>query len=529
MPKTVNPALVEQEMQQYMDNTVTPYLNNMFGLTEGFSCDHQADRGDHIVINGRTVKEILIEEYSKTHDPSDHSFTRLFKAFYSKEGKALVSQRVAAAVMAGEDVDVYVPDQKTGRIKDTPARMTKSGYEPDPIRRPKQMTRWQKFWSKLGFYKDKVAEQQRQQAEYAKRDAARDRARDRVKLYNRASRVNSITLGSQNRAIGEAWGKKYPNRKDINISTMHSQGKYRLDRQGMAAYVNCVLARKKGEDGKPLYTNEQLFNMSDPKMQEARADAAEEIYQHNLQNDTDWLLELQHDSKTFLTERINEQGKKLDFSKPDVTEQMGYREYVQLSNTAFEISQEIVVTDEELDAKYGKGEHDDISSKLGELPNLVKMVNLSLESQSEMMNGMTGTHQANVRGSIAVIMTGQATRQHFAKMQKKQVPASEFVKGRTMDVFLTDIRGEAQREDDELDVNNRPPVNEQSVALEKEYLENHASVARQIATGVYANRVQLQSVNLEKNAPEPVKLNILDAKTAERRMNREQGNAGMEL
>ena len=96
-------------------------------------------------------------------------------------------------------------------------------------------------------------------------------------------------------------------------------------------------------------------------------------------------------------------------------------------------------------------------------------------------------------------------------------------------MFLTDIRGEAQREDDELDVNNRPPVNKQSVALEKEYLENHASVARQIATGVYANRVQLQSVNLEKNAPEPVKLNILDAKTAERRMNREQGNAGMEL
>ena len=526
MPKNVQPAPVEQQMQEYLENTVNPHLDNIFLPSEGFRNDHRVDRGDHIVINGRTVKEILVEEFSKTHVPSgDVEFSNDFKSYYFKEGKALISQRVAAAVMAGQQVDLYVPDPKTGKIKDIPTRMTKSGYEPDPINRPMQMTRWQKFWSKFGFYKDK----QRQQEEYAKRDAARDR----VKMYNRASRINSLTLASQIAAIGEAWGKKYPNRKDIDIFNIPSKGIYRLFRQGMPCYVNCVLARKKGEDGKPLYTNEQLFNMTDPKMQEARADAAEEIYQHREDNDTDWLVTLQHESKTFLTERINEQGKKIDFSKPDWTEQPGYREYVQLSNTAYDVSQEIIMTPDKLDAKYGKGEHDSISSALGELPNVVKIIHASLESQSELMSGVAGTGP-KVRGAIGMVMTAQVALQHFAKQQKDpKIPASEYAKGRTMDA-ISGIDSEAGREEDDLDdlglKNNRPQINKQSVALEKEYLENPAKIAKQISTGVFANRIQLKSLNMEKNAAEPAKLDILDAKTAERQMkNQEKGNAGMEV
>ena len=520
MPKKVQPEQVEQQMQQYMENTVNPNLDNMFLPSEGSGNDHKVDRGNHIVINGRTVKEIIAEEFRKTHDPSDSRFSIDFKNFYYKQGKALVSQRVAAAVMSGQQVDVYVPDPKTGKIKDTPARITKSGYEPNPINRPQQMNRWQKFWSRFGFYKDKVAEQ----ANYAARSAARDR----VKLYNKASRINSLTLFTENAAIGDAWGEKYPERKGIDVTNMSSQGAYRLSRQGMACYVNCVLARQKGKDGKPLYTNEQLFNMTDPKMQVARADAAEEIYQHNLKNDTDWLVTLHHDSKTILTERINEQGKKIDFSKPDVTEQRGYREYVQLNNTAFEVSQEITSTSKELDAKYGKGEHDSISAAMGELPNVVKIINGALESQSELMSGITGT-ESGVRIAVATVMAAQAAQQHFAKLQKDpKIPASEYAKGKIMDA-IAGVRNEAQRSDDEVDMNDRSPINEKAAALEKEYLEDPAKITKQISTGVFAKRIKLKSLNLDDKSSEPAELDVLDAQTAERQMNTEKSEAGMEL
>ncbi|MBQ9687414.1 MAG: hypothetical protein IJV41_12850 [Oscillospiraceae bacterium] len=530
MPKKVNPALVDQQMQQYAEQTVTPHLNNMFLPSEGPGNDHRVDRGNHIVIDGRTVREMLIDEFAKTHDPSDGRFSIDFENYYYKEGKAIVSQRVAAAVMAGRQVDVYVPDPKTGKTKDTPTRMTKSGYEPDPIKRPMQMTRWQKFWSKFGFYKAKVAEQQRQQTEYAKRDAARDAARDRVKLYNRASRIGSLTLFSQNRGISEAWAEKYPERKGIDTSTMKSHtSEYRLNRQGMALYVNLVLARKRNDKGEPLYSNEQLFNMSDPNMQQARADAAEEIYQHDLKHDVDWLLTLQHDGNADLTARINEQGKKVSFSHPDLTEQRGYREYVQLSNTAFELSQEVVATGKELDAKYGKGEHDAIASGMGELPNVVKIINSSIKGQCDLMSGLVGTGQRGVRGALGTMFAGQAALQHFQKLQKNpKVSPMDYAKGDTMDV-LYNVQSEAASEDDDLDVKNRPPVNKQSVALEKEYLEDPAKVAKQISTGAFAKRVQLQSLHADKKDPEPVKLNVLDAQTAERQMKQEKGGAGMEV
>lgn len=529
MPKKVNPELVDQQMQQYAEETVTPHLDSMFLPSEGVGNDHRVDRGDHIVIDGRTVKEILIEEYAKTHDPSDSDYLLNINKYYAREGKAAVSRRVAAAVMAGRQVDIYVPDPQTGKIKDTPVRMTKSGYEPDPIKRPMQMTRWQRFWSKLGFYKDKVAEQRRQQAEYEKRDAARDR----VRLYNRASRINSLSLFSQNRGISEAWAEKYPERKGIDTGTMSSNtAEYRLNRQGMAMYVNLILGRKRNEKGEPLYTNEQLFNMRDPKMQQARADAAEEVYQHDLKGDLDWLVTLQHEGYADMTARINEQGKRISFSHPDLTEQRGYREYVQLTNTAFELSQEVLMTHKELDAKYGKGEHDAIASDMGELGNVMKLMHLSLENQCNLMSGLTGTDEGKVGSAMAVVMAGQASLQFFRKQQKEsRVPLRDYARGDIMDA-LAAIRTVAQKDDDELDdLNNRPPLNEQAAALRKEYIENPAKVAKQISTGVFARRVQFRSLDGDKDKrdTEPAKLDILDAKTAERRMKQEKNKAGMEV
>lgn len=515
--KTVDQNLLEQQMRQYADQTVAPLLNSAFNVTEVSGSGRMAERGDHIIIDGRTARELLVEEFSKTHDPSDGRFSIDFQNFYFREGKTLINQRVASALMTGKQVDVFVPDPKTGRIQKEPSRLTKTGYEPSPLRKPAEMSRWQKFWSKIGFYKDKVAEQ-----ENYRRQAA---ARERVQFYNKATRINSVTLFSEIDAIGDAWGKAYPERKGIDIANLPASddGRYRLSRQGMPCYVNAVLARKRDENGKPLYTNEQLFDMTDPKMQKARGEAAEEIYQHNLKNDTDWLITLQHDSKTSLKERLDEQGRKLDFSKPDVTDQKGYREYLQLSNTAFEMSQEISETAKELNAKYGPNEHNEISSTLGELPNAVKLINVSLSSQRMLMTGMTGTSDGAVRDAIGDVFGGRTAQQHFANQQKDPtVPPSEYAKGKMMDT-ISAVRTEAKLEDDDI-AGPKPAITQQSEALQKEYQADPRKFARQIASGVLEQRIQLREISVDKE--EPATFELRDAATVEREMRQPQKSGG---
>ena len=520
--KKLDPKQVDQRMELYSESTTAALLDGAFGATDHPSSGHMAERGDHIIIDGRTARELLVEEFSKTHDPGGVKFDVEFHKFYTKEGRNLINQRVTAALMTGKRVEVFVPDPKTGRIQKEPSRLTATGYTPDPLKKPAQMTRWQKFWSKIGFYKDKVAEHQNYKRQME--------ARDRVQFYNRATRVNSMTLSSEIPSISEAWGKEYPERKGINIYEMDSKGKYRLSRQGMPAYVNTVLALKKDKNDKYLYTNEQLFDMSDPAMQKARADAAEEIYLHNLRNDTDWLVTLQHDSKTALSERINEQGKKLDFSRPDVTEQEGYREFTQLSNTAFEISQEISQTRDELNKKYGPGEHEEISFTLGELPNAAKLINASLNSQRNLMSGATGTG-GKVRTALADVLAGRAAQQHFANMQKDpDVPVSEYAKGKVMDA-LSGINSDAKLDDEDI-VGEKPTVTRQAGELEEEYLADPKNISRQIATGVFEQRIQLKGISTGGNEPDPVKLEILDADAAEQKLRdaaaeREIGNTSI--
>lgn len=502
--KKLDESKIQQHMEAYSDATVGSLLDSAFNPTDSTKSGHQAERGDHIIIDGRTARELLVEEFSKTHDPSDSSFKLNFQRYYSKEGKNLINQRVAAALMTGKRVEVFVPDPKTGRIGKEPSRITKTGYEPSDLKKPAQMNRWQKFWSKLGFYKDKVAEQ-----ESYKRQMA---ARDRVQFYNKATRINSVTLSSQIPAITEAWGEKYPERKGVDLQSLKRSDGYRLDRQGLPCYVNAVLARERDENGKFRYTNEQLFDMSDPMMNKARADAAEDIYQHDLKGDTDWLLTLQHDSRTALTERINEQGKNLDFSKPDVTEQKGYREYLQLNNTAFEISQEIDELKKELNEKYGPTEHKQISSTLGELPNVVKLINASLDSQRELMSGMVGTGTRYVRIAMGEMIGGQIAQQHLAAMQKDpKIPPSEYVKGTTMET-ITSARRDATLEDDDV-VGEPPLLTQQSAALEREFVAAPEKIAAQIASGVFGQRIKLQ-----EPAPAPVRIEVRDAATVEREM-----------
>ncbi len=130
------------------------------------------NRFDNLIINGRTAREILDEEFEK-EEPSIY-FTReeQRRMFLADDGKRLVAQAVTAALtQPGQYVEAIVPDEH-GNLPTEPIALTQSGFDSAHLT-PVTLNAWQRFWSHFGRYKEKVA----QAHEYKRRIEARDRAR----------------------------------------------------------------------------------------------------------------------------------------------------------------------------------------------------------------------------------------------------------------------------------------------------------------------------------------------------------------
>lgn len=149
------------------DRSITP----AFALQEK-ATDGMINRGDLIIIDGKTIREKMYEDYiASGQEPVG------FDRFYAKNIQTAANEYVAAGLMAGKRVEAFVPDMR-GRIPDEPTQITKAGYEPSPLK-PEKFNAWERFFARRGLYKEKVARQQ----EYERMMAARER----VKVANTAN------------------------------------------------------------------------------------------------------------------------------------------------------------------------------------------------------------------------------------------------------------------------------------------------------------------------------------------------------
>lgn len=139
---------------------VTPMFQQMEQYTQGM-----VNRADLISIDGKTVRELAQEQFAASRQ------TGSFDDFFRQNSVRMTNELVAAGLMAGKRVEAFVPD-KYGQVPKEPTQITKSGYEPSPLK-PEHFNAWQRFFSRRGFYKEKVA----RQAEYDKVMGARDRMR----------------------------------------------------------------------------------------------------------------------------------------------------------------------------------------------------------------------------------------------------------------------------------------------------------------------------------------------------------------
>ena len=125
-------------------------------------------RADLIIIDGKTVREKMFEDYNASHRDVGG-----FDAFFRENVRQATDEYVAAGLMAGKRVEAFVPDGR-GRIPAQPSQILPAadGYSPSPLK-PERFNAWQRFFSRHGFYREKVE----RQAEYDRMMAARERVR----------------------------------------------------------------------------------------------------------------------------------------------------------------------------------------------------------------------------------------------------------------------------------------------------------------------------------------------------------------
>lgn len=154
---------VTNAIPPYARATAARTLDPIFAKTEQ-ATGRQVNRGDLIIIDGMTVREKMFADFTRAGGASAE-----FDKFYARNLNQAANEYVAAGLMAGKRVEVFTPDEQ-GRIPAQPTQITKTGYEPSPLK-PERFNPWQRYFSKHGFYKEKVA----RQAEYERMMAARER------------------------------------------------------------------------------------------------------------------------------------------------------------------------------------------------------------------------------------------------------------------------------------------------------------------------------------------------------------------
>lgn len=583
--KKLDPKRADAHRDAYSKATVSRHLDEVFNQWDkrynNFFRVPYLDRADHIIINGRTVTELMVDQFNKDipnmtlHDGTkvnDSNRTDAYARNYKDHGKEIVNQIVFNALANGENVEVYVPDKITGEIKDQPMKLTPTGYEfAGPLVKPAQLTGWQRFWNKLGFYKREKAAVVNYEREVA--------ARNKVKFCNKVGRANTCTISAQIPVFRSDLEKYHPEVMDDlrqnfpgangDIEGLSETNGFRAYRTSFYSLATLILATKRDKNGNLLYTNEQLFDPDDKEMQKARADAMKEVYDHyksggllqkkkeeaknegktyeidpelekKAAEDRDWVVDLQHDAADVMVDRINDQAGKLDFSRTDLVDQKGYREFGMLSDVTFDLSQDIKTNDKHMDEKYGKGAFREVIDKVSTCCQFSRETGNALLNQKILVNGLPGKGTGEICRKLAPTYMAQAYRQQIGK-QLKENPGMKFcdVANDTLLDQANKVKTQTVYDDFAVrDYNEKgtplPPMLEQNLRLTQEYVQDPEKFSRQIQNGVLEGRMKLNGLADPYDPTQTVAADfeIRDAETVEREMKQQQQQknaGGMEL
>ncbi len=179
-------------------------------------------------------------------------------------------------MMAGKRVEVFVPD-KDGKIPAQPTQLTKTGYEPSPLKKV-TLNRWERHFAKHGFYKEKA----NKAAEYQRTMAARERVAE----------INNFALADKEDPALGTYNNSYFGE---NHAPLPREGAFRVP-------ATVCIAALVGQ-GK-LTLEEALDPTSNTRVKQAMG---QEFLRRAEANDTKWLADVYMDA----ADKIGEQTQKL--------------------------------------------------------------------------------------------------------------------------------------------------------------------------------------------------------------------------
>lgn len=315
-------ALIEEEqkkinatfLQPYAVATIKRVLDPVYNGPEQAS-NGIIDRGGLIIVDGRTVREIIQEDYRRDSAPNQD-----FETYYREHLMRRTGELVASALVAGKRVEAFLPDAR-GSIPKEPVQLVKTGYEPSPLQ-PEKFNAWHRFFSKFGYYKEKVERKK----EYDKAMAARER----VQAGNRAARLKDLaSRGSKLEAeslrklffssVLEEKGLLDP-RSNGNIS--HPLNWIRLDEHMNGHNVQGLFANyQRADDMAPCHAflcvmaaqGYQYRDIMDPnKLQDQRREMAREFIQRGEANDQEWMGRMLYRGQKALFQQAQELTRGVD-------------------------------------------------------------------------------------------------------------------------------------------------------------------------------------------------------------------------
>lgn len=253
MPKEPvdNPHL-DTVISRYVVGTVKKTLDTVYGRLEqekpnGYAPEY-ANRANMTIIDGMTVEEHMRREYKQLQ--SQGLVQGGFASWYDANMSTKAHELVAAALVQGKQVEVFVPDAD-GKLPERPMKLTRSGFQ--IAKENYALNGFQRFLNKFGFFKEKAAKAQAM-------EDARERVRARylthqiTKLSPYAPYVTDPFFGAWSRENGDIQVDQAPNRDPS----------FRTQRSGHTTACVCLLAAQ----------GHSLKDILDPnKLQAEKADA----------------------------------------------------------------------------------------------------------------------------------------------------------------------------------------------------------------------------------------------------------------
>lgn len=313
------PEAVEKPISRYAaataDRAVDPLFDHAEKITQG-----NISRGDLITVDGKTVKEIMIERFKGTKGGES------FEKWYGDNVRRMTNDLVSAGLMAGKRVEAFVPD-KNGRISKEPAQVVKTGYAPSPLKKV-TLNAWERHFAKHGFYKEKAA----RAVEYQNVMAARER----VQLKNLEAQLQMDGLSSQrvkDMFFGE-WQKETGEPLPGNVP-----GNYTVQRSALCTFAVCGLAAKG-------YSIEEIMNPD--LLQEEKAAMGREVIENltregnesEIQERKQWEAETLYNGRKSLNAQLDRICENFDLTDTGKLFSEEARSLFALQGALFDLSQE---------------------------------------------------------------------------------------------------------------------------------------------------------------------------------------------